>query len=439
MNYYERIQKSINYIESNLENQIVLEEVSNNAFMSSATFYRVFFSMVGYSVKEYIRLRRLSLAADELLSGGVRIIDLAIKYSYTSADSFSRAFKNVTGLSPTDFRKQKQCFKFKSLDITDKYFEIQDSLLLEKYPDIKVLKKLEPFKVAYYTAYSKTPENDAFKVIKSWAKKNGMLSDNRGCRVFGFDAPDSKPGDEVYGYEAWITIPEDFIFEDDKVKTKQVEGGLYAVTSTTIGEIVSTWDRFREWIKMSKYGLGNHQFLEEHLPFDEWDKFKSQQDYKIDLYMPLTEKKAKQRETIEPVEVAYYRECGPKDAPNEAWRVIINWAKNNNIDLNSQEHKIYVFNSRNNKKCWYEIMVTVDKEMSISDEKVKKKIFDGGCYITDCTNFSNLPKAWDNMIRWFHITKTKFGRHQWVEEWMLKDWILPAEKIKIYSPILLNA
>jgi len=56
MNYYERIQKSIDYIESNLEDRIDLNRAAQEAYMSQSSFYRLFFALVGYSVKEYIRL-----------------------------------------------------------------------------------------------------------------------------------------------------------------------------------------------------------------------------------------------------------------------------------------------------------------------------------------------------------------------------------------------
>jgi len=58
LNYYERIQKSIDYIESNIDNLIDLNDVAKKAFMLPSNFYRMFFAFVGYSVKEYIRLRR---------------------------------------------------------------------------------------------------------------------------------------------------------------------------------------------------------------------------------------------------------------------------------------------------------------------------------------------------------------------------------------------
>lgn len=66
MNYYERIQKSIDYIESKLEDDIKIEKVAQEAFMSCSNYYRMFFALTGYAVKEYIRHRRISSAVKNI-------------------------------------------------------------------------------------------------------------------------------------------------------------------------------------------------------------------------------------------------------------------------------------------------------------------------------------------------------------------------------------
>ena len=138
MNYYERIQKSIDYIERNLENKIDLNLAAKEAYMSQSNYYRLFFAIVGYSIKEYIRLRRISLAALDMKYSNVCIINIAVKYDFNSGDAFSRAFKRITGFLPSEFREQNQIYTFERMNVMDKYFDVQDKKLLEKYPDIKV-------------------------------------------------------------------------------------------------------------------------------------------------------------------------------------------------------------------------------------------------------------------------------------------------------------
>ncbi len=117
MNYYERIQKSIEYIECNLENPIPLKNVAAEAFMSQSNFYKIFFAIVGYTVKEYIRFRRISLASAWLREDNMKIIDIALKCGYQSADAFARSFREITGFLPSAFRKQNKTFAFERIDI----------------------------------------------------------------------------------------------------------------------------------------------------------------------------------------------------------------------------------------------------------------------------------------------------------------------------------
>lgn len=132
MNYYERIQKSIDDIENHLEKEIDLRRAAQEAYMSPLSFYRLFFALVGHSVKEYIRLRRISLAARDLIHTDSCVIDLAMKYGFDSSDAFSRAFRRITGFLPSAFRKQRRSFCFERVDLMDKYFAIQDRENIKK-------------------------------------------------------------------------------------------------------------------------------------------------------------------------------------------------------------------------------------------------------------------------------------------------------------------
>ncbi|HOJ09814.1 MAG TPA: AraC family transcriptional regulator [Clostridiales bacterium] len=291
MNYYERIKKSIDYIESNLENKIDINFVAQTAYMSLSNFYRMFFTLTGYSVKEYIRLRRISLASIELQNSDASIINIAVKFDFESGDSFSRAFRRVTGYLPSEYRKHNRTFSFERIDIMDKYFDIQDNELLEKYPDIKVLKELAPMRVAYYCYYGKHPENHAFAVIADWLNRNSLNANEQNLRIYGFNNPNpSSPDQDEYGYEVCVTIADNVIVNDDKVKEKVMSGGLYAVTNVKRGEndnigneIGKAWNRFKNWLSDSKYVYGGHQWLEEHLGFDD----NANHIGGIDLYMPI--------------------------------------------------------------------------------------------------------------------------------------------------------
>ena len=291
MNYYERIQKAIDYIETNLENAIDLEKVATEAYMSNAHFYRLFFALTGLAVKEYIRRRRISIAALTVVNSNENILDIALRSGFESNEAFSRAFKRITGYPPTVFRKGNHNYHFERVNLMDKYYDVQDPELLEKYPDIKVLKELEPVRVAYYRYFGKEPEQGAFAIISSWLKRSGLNIEKDWLRFFGFNNPSpSIPGQEEYGYEVWVTLDDTVTVNDPLVRVKTFNGGLYAVCGVkglTGGgdgsEISHTWRRFSRWLKDSKYVHGNHQWLEEHLRFNE----RFEHTGGMDLYLPI--------------------------------------------------------------------------------------------------------------------------------------------------------
>lgn len=102
---------AIQYIEENLTQEIDLKRASQIAHCSEYQFTRMFSFLAGITLSEYIRRRRLTLAAQELTSSSLRIIDLAVKYGYSSADSFTRAFQSVHGTVPSEARNAGQQLK----------------------------------------------------------------------------------------------------------------------------------------------------------------------------------------------------------------------------------------------------------------------------------------------------------------------------------------
>ena len=104
MDWLARMNNALNYIENNLESEIDYKEIARATYCSEFHFSRMFSSIAGISLSEYIRRRRLTLAAFEIQKSDIKIIDVAVKYGYVSADSFSRAFQKTCGLKPSDAR-----------------------------------------------------------------------------------------------------------------------------------------------------------------------------------------------------------------------------------------------------------------------------------------------------------------------------------------------
>ena len=106
INYLALIQQTIDYIEDNLTDELSLPKIAEVAQLSMFHFQRVFLSVVGESPCDYVRRRRLTMAAQELLDTDARIFDIALRYQFGSQESFTRSFKAYFGLTPGRYRQR---------------------------------------------------------------------------------------------------------------------------------------------------------------------------------------------------------------------------------------------------------------------------------------------------------------------------------------------
>ncbi|WP_346887362.1 AraC family transcriptional regulator [Clostridium sp. UBA1056] len=106
MSFLHDLENVIDYVEEHLDGEIEIEKVAQKAACSSYHFQRMFSYLVGVSLSEYIRHRRMTLAAFELQQTDVKVIDLAVKYEYDSQSSFTRAFQSLQGTTPTCVRNE---------------------------------------------------------------------------------------------------------------------------------------------------------------------------------------------------------------------------------------------------------------------------------------------------------------------------------------------
>ncbi|MEA4870277.1 MAG: AraC family transcriptional regulator [Christensenella sp.] len=105
MELIESLNGALNYIERNLLAEADSAKAARHVGLSRFYLERTFASLTGMSISEYIRARRLSLAAQELLSGDAKVIDLAFQYGYDTPESFTKAFTRFHGVTPTSARR----------------------------------------------------------------------------------------------------------------------------------------------------------------------------------------------------------------------------------------------------------------------------------------------------------------------------------------------
>lgn len=106
MEWIERLNEAIGYIEEHLTGEIDMEQLGRIACCSSYHFQRMFTYMAGIPLSEYIRRRKMSLAAVDLQGKDMKIIDAAGKYGYNSPTAFNRAFQSVHGIAPSALKKE---------------------------------------------------------------------------------------------------------------------------------------------------------------------------------------------------------------------------------------------------------------------------------------------------------------------------------------------
>ncbi len=212
--WIEGFQASIDFIEDNLTENLDIEEIAAKAALSPFYYQRIFGALCGLTVGEYIRARRMTLAAQELAGGEIKVIDAALKYGYDSPDSFAKAFQRFHGVTPSMAREPGaplRSFARMHIKISLEGGTMLDYRIVEKAPFTIV-----GFKRRFNsdTSYQEIP-----KFWNEWTK------DMRGVKgVFGVCVDmDGKDFDYwiADNYVPWENVPEG-------CDTRVIPGGLWA-------------------------------------------------------------------------------------------------------------------------------------------------------------------------------------------------------------------
>lgn len=111
MDWINGLSRALDYIEAHLTEETDFAQIAAQAYASSFHFQRIFSLLCGMTLGEYIRCRRLSLAGEALASTSQRVIDVALNYGYDNPESFSRAFKQFHGVTPSQAKSGRAQLK----------------------------------------------------------------------------------------------------------------------------------------------------------------------------------------------------------------------------------------------------------------------------------------------------------------------------------------
>lgn len=249
----------IDYIEDHLQDNISAKTIETITGTSDYHFRRMFSFLTGMPLNEYIRNRRLSMANQDLLLGE-KVIDVAFKYRYQSADGFSKAFQDWSGFRPSDISKNKKQKFFPKLEFS---FRIQGGISMEFHIEEK-----EPFRligVAKRVSMQFEGQNsDIIQLAQSISDeqkkemhKLGNLYPHQVINAsYNFDEKrfDEKSSlDHLIGF---LSTKESSRPDLTQISVDRQLWAIFPVTGEFPSELQKTWARiFSEWLPASRYEL----------------------------------------------------------------------------------------------------------------------------------------------------------------------------------------
>ena len=213
----EGIQSAVEYIEENLTEELDIEDIAAKAYVSPFHFQRIFSVLCGMTVGDYIRCRRLTLAAQELSSSDIKVIDSAVKYGYDSPDSFARAFAKFHGISPSAAKERGASLKA--------FAPLRIKLTLEggNFMEYRIVEKASFTVVGVSRSFNS--DTSYREIPKFWQEHMTSGGNRKICGQFGICLDgDGKNFDYLIAdiYKPWEEVPEGCI-------TRVIPEGTWAV------------------------------------------------------------------------------------------------------------------------------------------------------------------------------------------------------------------
>lgn len=288
MDWLSSMQNAINYMEDNILNEIDYDKIAKCAYSSTFHFQRMFSMLTGFTIGEYIRNRRLTLAAQELSFSNIRVTDIAFKYGYETSEAFTKAFQRLHGVTPSAAREsgvKLKSFSRLSIQITMKGDKEMNYKIIEK-ESFKIFGKDFKTSVINGKCYKEIPEfwekcvteGTTEKIIKSAGKsENGIL--DAGVLF------EHNPEDGSMRYMIACDIPDTDIPEEFKVlEIPSLTWAIFEVDGNSDEDIQEVWKRIgSEWFPASNY---------EHANAPEMERYYGNRDtnYRCEVWIPVIKK-----------------------------------------------------------------------------------------------------------------------------------------------------
>ncbi len=243
MNIYKSLNEITKYIDDNLEEEINYEILAKFLGVNVYTMQRLFTMIAGISLSEYIRKRRLSNAGFDLYEGNLKIIDIAVKYQYDNATSFSRAFEKFHGIKPSLVNKETKLKNFPRI-----VFNEDINVTTELDYEIITLEEMNLYGVSIKTNNEKIG-NDAPLLFK---KTENKYIDKYGKIKYGMITYDM----ERVESQKYYCLYDKVIDELEHIKIPKSKWLRFRINSQNADEIQEISHKFyREFLPSCKYNL----------------------------------------------------------------------------------------------------------------------------------------------------------------------------------------
>lgn len=258
MDFIQSIQKAIDYMEEHILDPINYEDVAGQLYLSNYHFHRIFSMLTGITANEYIRNRRLSMAGQELIMSGVKVIDIAMKYGYDSPESFGKAFSRFHGVTPNVAKRagiEMKSFNRLVIKIQLEGGKAMDYKIVER-ESFQLLAKVATFSNLIISEEGNTEIPDYWNLCGSTGVFEVLKNSTAKHDIYGVCAPISKESD---CFEYGIAMEYDGGKIPDGFRLWEVKETLWAVfkcvgsDGACIGE---TWSRIhKEFLPGSGYNM----------------------------------------------------------------------------------------------------------------------------------------------------------------------------------------
>lgn len=286
MDWLTRMTNALDLLEQRMEERLDIEEIAGAAYVSPFHFQRMFSMLTGMTVAEYIRKRRLTLAAQELAMTPAKVVDVALKYGYDSPEAFSKAFRKIHGVAPSEARMpgiRLKAFPRISFHLSLKGDKEMDYRIVERESFTVVGK---PFAVT-----CRDGEN-LREIPKCWAEchENGTAAKleaiGKGGELYGI-VLDMQPNQEQFTY--MIGCEADAAEAGEAFSARTIPASTWAVFASVgpmPGAIQSVFARiYQEWFPATGYEHSGGPEMEVYPPGDT-----TAADYRCEVWVPIVKR-----------------------------------------------------------------------------------------------------------------------------------------------------